>query len=732
MASSIIHNPFGQHHPYEQLPEERFPRRPLAGQAFTIGLVTRPPGQSRQVTVHRTLDGHPLPPIQATHIADWRPAHEEGVGAEFLERRIVIDQDVWQATLTAPEHGQTLVYWAQTDDGATTERFMLKGESWVVGGGVSVTHDGQMTIRRDAQSLSDINAQGLPALHEVAWLTDGQHARQMRLTFASLPNERFFGLGERFNALDQRGNIMDVRCYEQYKNQGKRTYMPIPFLLSSAGYAVHVDSARWMQFDLAATAPDVWTLTADISTDEALRLQWYVDSDPIRMIGRFATETGPVVLPPEWAFGLWMSGNEWNTQAKIMQEVQASLEHGIQPAVVVIEAWSDENTFYIWNDAQYTPKPGDDAFRYEDFTFPTDGKWPDPKGMVDWLHAHDIKVLLWQIPVMKVPEAPHPQQEADRAHFEQAGFGVKEADGTLHRIRPFWFRGGYIWDATNPAERDWWFSKREYLLKDMGIDGFKTDGGEHLWGADTQFAGGAGDVLWNEYPRHYSEAYYNFANSQHEAVTFSRAGFTGSQRSPLHWAGDENSTWEAFQHSIYAGLSAAMSGISFWGWDFGGFSGDIPSAELYLRAAAMATFCPVMQYHSEYNAHRQPSNDRTPWNIQARTGDARVLPIFQQFIQARQALMPYILAEAEHSAATGEPMMRALKLWYPQARDFDYLFGRDLLVCPVVAPDVKQMTVYIPPGDWADYWTGERLSGDRFISVETPLERIPVFSRKST
>src|SRR5690606_16833838 len=97
-----------------------------------------------------------------------------------------------------------------------------------------------------------------------------------------------------------------------------------------------------------------------------------------------------------------------------------------------------------------------EALHYADFTFPDGGKWQNPKAMVDWLHEHDIKILLWQIPVVKQAEEAHSQHDADRQHYEGAGFGVREADGSLHRVRPFWFRGGYLFDMTNPAERDWW------------------------------------------------------------------------------------------------------------------------------------------------------------------------------------------------------------------------------------------------------------------------------------
>jgi len=289
-----------------------------------------------------------------------------------------------------------------------------------------------------------------------------------------------------------------------------------------------------------------------------------------------------------------------------------------------------------------------------------------------------------------------------------------------------------VWDVTNPEAREWWFNKRAYLLQDLGVDGFKTDGGEHLWGTQTRFGDGrAGDELWNEYPRHYTEAYYQFANTRPggEGLTFSRAGYTGSQRGPAHWAGDEASTWEAFRHSVLAGLNAGISGIPFWSWDIGGFSGPIPTAELYLRAAAMAAFCPIMQYHSEFNAHRQPHVDRTPWNMQERTGDEQIVPVFRQLLNARHNLMPYIWQEAQHSAASGEPMMRAARLFDDNASPYDYFFGRDLFVSPVVEEGVSTWTVNLPAGEWVDLWTRERYAGGQAQPLRVPLNMIPVFAR---
>lgn len=723
----VIHNPFGQEHPYEQLPEERYPRMPLAEEPFTIGIVTRPPHTVQQVKILSEIDGEPQQSIVAEKIEGWQPEFEEGVGAEFLERIIKIDQDVWQGQLTAPKPGEELRYWVEAD-GIKSEVFSLRGMHWVSAGSATQTDTGEMLVNYtpDKHTVPE-------DVTNIEWLYDGERVHRVRLSFACAGDERFYGTGERFNQLNQRGQILDIRCYEQYKNHGKRTYMPIPFVLSSAGYGVWVQSSRWMQFDFAVTQDNQWTIEADLGSEPTLKLQWFFGNDPFDIVGQFAQLTGPVKLPPKWSFGLWMSGNEWNTQEKIEQEVKSSLAHDIQPSVVVIEAWSDETTFYVWNDAEYNPVAGNQYLRYEDFTFPETGKWTDPKKMVDWLHENDIKILLWQIPVMKLSDGSNEQHESDIKYYAQAGFGVREADGSLHRVRPFWFRGGTIWDVTNPAERDWWLNKRAYLLQDIGIDGFKTDGGEHLWGESTVFADGrTGSEVWNEYPQLYSEAYYQFANQDREAITFSRAGFTGSQRAPLHWAGDENSTWDAFRHSILAGLSAGISGIPFWGWDIAGFSGEIPDAELYLRATAMSAFCPVMQYHSEFNAHRSPSHDRTPWNIQERTGNDQVIAIFRYFLNVREQLMDYIWQEAEFSAKSGQPMMRAAQLLDMNTSPYDYFFGRDVFVSPIVESDVKTQPVYLPEGNWRSLWSEDTYNGNNRYDIDTSLDHIPVFVRSGS
>ena len=283
----------------------------------------------------------------------------------------------------------------------------------------------------------------------------------------------------------------------------------------------------------------------------------------------------------------------------------------------------------------------------------------------------------------------------------------------------------HIPDFTNPAATAWWLGKRAYLLDELGIDGFKTDGGEHLQGSDVvAFDGSSGSELVNAFPNHYVGAYYRFARARRngDAITFSRAGYTGAGAFPTHWAGDENSSWEAFRRSIIAGLNAGLSGVLFWGWDIAGFSDALPSAELYLRATAMAAFCPIMQFHSEYTPPGAPSKDRTPWNIQANSGDERVIPTYRYFARLRMNLLPYLVSEAAYATAQGEPLMRPLLLDFPDdpvawRLDDQYCLGRDLLVAPVVEEGATSRRLYLPRGRWYDFWTGAAVNGSRWLEV---------------
>ncbi|MCU1489751.1 MAG: glycoside hydrolase family 31 [Acidimicrobiaceae bacterium] len=571
-------------------------------------------------------------------------------------------------------------------------------------------------------------------------LTDGEIIYGLRFGLRLEAGERVVGFGERYDGLDQRGHKVDIAVFDQYKGQGGRSYLPMPFahVLGPDGFSFHLDTGHRVRFDVGVTDADVLLATVDLEPglpEASLPLRLWGGS-PAEALASFLDATGTVdAPPPEWIYRLWMSGNEWNTQADVEREVARHEAEDVPVGALVIEAWSDEETFVAWNGARYAPHPDGSPHRLADFTFPSDGPWPDPKAMVDDLHRRGVKVLLWQIPLVASRRG---QAGMDREVMVEQGYCVRRDDGLPYRNRGWWFPGALMPDFTNPDATRWWIEKRRYLLDEMAIDGFKTDGGEHAWGADLRYADGTtGGETNNRFPVRYHAAYHQLmAESGIPPVTFSRAGFTGSAAVPCHWAGDEDSTWEAFRASICAGLSAAACGIVFWGWDLGGFSGPVPDPELYLRSAAAACFSPIMQYHSEYNHHRTPSRDRTPWNVGEQTGDARVVKIFGHFARLRERLVPY-LAEAGAAAVKARgPLMQPLffatpgdeRVWeFPD----EYLLGPDLLVAPVTEPGATTRRLYVPQGTWVDPWTGEEIRGATVITREAPLDQIPVLVRSS-
>ncbi len=427
-------------------------------------------------------------------------------------------------------------------------------------------------------------------------------------------------------------------------------------------------------------------------------------------------------------------------QLKKRFAIELCADEGIGEKDATKKAWSDEATFYIWNDAAYTPQPGSGAFRSEDFQF---GKaWPDPQDMIDRLHEKGIRLVLWQIPALKELEAGRsvPQHAADIEFALENGLvAINDDEARMpYRIPLQWFIGSYLPDFTNPALADWWMAKRQYLLE-MGVDGFKTDGGEFVHDLSIRFAdGSSGESMRNRYAAAYEKSYHALAGK--ERVLFSRAGYTGAQTASLHWAGDQLSTFSEMRAVLTAGLSLGLSGVPFWGFDIGGFAGPIPSAELYLRATALAVFSPIMQWHSEmvegqYGAGSDgdANNDRSPWNIARRNNDSSVCEISVFFANLRMNLLPEIINQARIAQRDHLPMMRHLVLDYPgnpeaMHCDDQFLLG-ELLVAPVITEGANGRTVYLPEGDWVDFWSGKPYPGKSRIQVTAGLDRIPVFLR---
>jgi alpha-glucosidase (family GH31 glycosyl hydrolase) len=733
----IRHRPLGSGHPYSVDTEQRWPLDPVAGEPLTIGaratpdlveveaelVIIDPSGEQRTewmplARVARTSRGQA---IDGGHLASAQARLARATGG-------------WAVTIDAPEAGSGIRYrlTGRTAEGELqrTRWFETPVFGWQPADDDVVASTGTRRV--------------VPG--SVTMLTDGDRVRRVRFALPLAPGEHVTGFGERFDALDHRGSELDSVVFEQYKSQGaeRKTYLPMPFahVVGGEGWGFHVRTSRRAWFDVGASNADaiVVEVETDAATGEPTVTTAFYDGTPTEVLDAFLTEVGRPEQLPDWVFRLWASGNEWNTQAEVMRQMNLHREHDVPVGSVVIEAWSDESTFTAFRDARYEVSEDGAPHRLAEFEFPADGAWPDPKGMVDELHARDIRVHLWQIPLMKLRPHPKGQAKADALAAASEGVLIREPDarGILrpYRNRGWWFPLSFMPDLTDERAARWWTEKRRYLVDEVGIDGFKTDGGEHAWGRELAYLDGTrGDEANNRFPVAYAKAYGDLLRSSGKApVTFSRAGFTGSQAHGAFWAGDENSTWEAFRWSMFAGLSAAASGILYWGWDLAGFSGLLPDAELYLRATAASTFVPIMQYHSEFNHHRTPSRDRTPWNIAEQTGDERVLDIFRRFSQLRERLVPYLAAEAAESIRTSSPLMRPVYFDHPSldtawTHPLQWMLGRDLFVSPVLVEGDALHEAALPPGSWRDAWTGEAVEGPAVLQREVPVDRAAVYVR---
>lgn len=794
----VFHNPTGIDELYSTEPTERAPRDPMAGDAVQINATTWPIESGQTVWVTWTKNGVSQTPVGAAwdhntgNNSYWKINLGTFARGDKISYTVNADVNGGGQKSTGP-FAFTVTSWSTvtnvtgftnnstsvdvtTGDSAGSftpkirfafpalDRFRTQiapsGTGLNISGvsGYTVT-DSASTLTLSTSSLvlkiqkapyrlsvykgdgtTLITRQYDPAtFRNIGWASDGATTiTKIEDHFLSPSGERFEGFGERYDRLDQRGTDVHNYVYNQYRDQGatRRTYLSVPFFLNSKGYGVYIPSTRYAIFNLGTHLSDLAGFSVDTSgaLNSTLDYHFYAGT-PAEIVDDYTATTGRPQLPPKWAFGVWMSANEWNTQAEVTAELANTTTHKIPHTAMVLEQWSDEATFYVWHGATYTAKPGSGKLAYTDLTFPAGTAWQNPQAMITDAHSKGIKMILWQIPVLKEnfdtnPSTPPQQHVNDRTYAQTQGYTVPG-----YRIPTGqWFGDSLVPDFTNAAATSWWMSKRDYLF-DIGVDGFKTDGSEAIFGRNVTFSDGRkGDEMHNAYPNSYTKAYNTYVKGKNAQNTiFSRAGTSGAQNYSIFWAGDQNSSFAAFQEAVRAQLSAGQSGVPYTSWDLAGFTGTFPSAELYLRSAAQATFSPIMQYHSE-KSNPGTSEARTPWNVQARSGDTTVVPNFRKFANVRMNLIPYLYTEAKASSATGVPMMRTMSFAFPgdataAPLDQQYLFGSQLLVAPITAQGATSKNVYLPAGEWYDLWNGGRVTGPVTKAYNAGLETIPVYAK---
>jgi alpha-D-xyloside xylohydrolase len=512
--------------------------------------------------------------------------------------------------------------------------------------------------------------------------------------FALEPGERLYGLGEQFTRFDRRGQAVESWHVEPLGTESERAYKNIPFHISTHGYGLLVDTTNRVQYDLGSES----TASATVSVEDDSFAFVFFHGDSIKEIhSTYTALTGRPDRPPKWSFGVWMSRLGYESRQQLEEITDRLRAEEIPADVVHLDPfWMRENksTDLVWDTEQF----------------------PDPEGMIDELHENGFRLSLWE----------HPHVPLGTEAFETAreeGYLIEDGTGkpyVMERTCQGDYRGGIV-DFTDPGAVEWWKDKHRDLLE-MGVDTFKTDYGEYI-PEDAVFDNGlSGKAMHNLYPYLYNEAVYETVgevNGEEEALVWGRAGWTGSQRFPVHWGGDPQTSFNGMAAALRGGLSASISGIGYWSHDIGGFRGE-PSDEVYIRWSQFG----LLSSHSRCHG----TTPREPWAFGDRAAD-----IFRKFARLRYELLPYIYSEAEITSQTGYPIVRPLLFEFeddPRTHEIEdqYLLGTSLLVAPVF-DESRARSVYLPEGEWIDWWSGESHAGEQTLSVDVPLDRIPLYVR---
>jgi alpha-glucosidase (family GH31 glycosyl hydrolase) len=514
------------------------------------------------------------------------------------------------------------------------------------------------------------------------------------------------GFGEGGAQFDRRGVVDQMRNgqggYELRTHGGR---VPIQWLIGTGGWALFFHQP-FGTFDLKGPTG---TLTPSQTDARALPLDCFVvvSKDPAVVMREYARITGLPEMPPLWSFGYQQSHrtlagpDEIMWVAKTMREKQLPCDTLIYLGTDFCPSgWNTHNGEFEWNTANF----------------------PDPKKAIHDLHALHYKVVLHI-----VIEGFH------LTGTVKDGCAAPEPSGRTPDANGDVTKGAY------PRERSvgcyWPYHKGVY---DLGIDGWWPDQGDGLDGPSRLNRirmYWEGSQLWRPDERPYA---------------LHRNGYPGMARyGAFLWSGDVYSTWETLKTHVPVAINTALSGIPYWGTDIGGF---VPTpeflGELYVRWFQFGAFCPLFRAHGRTWHLRLPwgwnLGDLGPEESQTYQGagrppdselhNAAVEPICRKYLELRYRLLPYLYSAVRECSRTGMPILRALWLHYPDdpaavGRGDEYLWGRDLLVAPVVEKGATSRRVYLPRGTWFDFWTEERVDGSREIDRAVDLETMPLYAR---
>ncbi len=545
---------------------------------------------------------------------------------------------------------------------------------------------------------------------------DGMRAREdgsVRLSLEMQPDEASYGLGERASALQLRGSRFRLWNTDPplYQRGSDPLYYSIPFYLGvhgSAVYGVFWDNTYRGTADLGAQQADNLVFEAE---GGELRYYLFAGVDVKRVLSRYTELTGRINLPPLWSLGYHQCRFSYYPQDMVLKIADEFRSRGIPCDVIHLDIhYMDGFRVFSWDKQRF----------------------PQFEQMLNRLHGQGFKVVAITDPGIKIDET----YRAYRSGVQRNIF-LKYPDGKLF--------AGAVWpgmchfpDFTDPAARAWWVEQMGVLLQ-AGVDGIWNDMCEPavftLDGASTlpDYVRHHRDGLGGNHLENHNVYGMLMGRASMEALqkhrpnkrpfNIIRAGFSGAQRYASSWTGDNVSDWDNLRLSISMVLNMGLSGAPFTGPDVGGFQKD-SSGELFTRWLQAACLLPFCRSHTSIgSAAQEPWAFGQPYEV-----------INRLTIMLRYRLLPYLYSVFAQAKEYGWPIVRPLFMAEPdnpdiRAIDDCYMVGDALLVAPVLQAGAVRRPVYLPAGQWYDFWTNELLEGGRVVDVPAPLERLPLFVR---
>jgi alpha-D-xyloside xylohydrolase len=319
-------------------------------------------------------------------------------------------------------------------------------------------------------------------------------------------------------------------------------------------------------------------------------------------------------------------------------------------------------------------------------------RFTDPGKMLADLKADGFRVSCWQLPYFVPKNKLFPE-------LVEKNLVVRDAKGNL----PY---EDAVLDFSNPKTVEWYQGKLANLLN-QGVGAIKVDFGEAAPNNGIWANGRTGFYEHNLFPLRYNKAVADITKKvTGDNIIWARSAWAGSQRYPIHWGGDAESTDQGMAAELRGGLSFGLSGFSFWSHDVGGFTAravDEMDKDLFARWLAFG----MLSSHSRCHGIAP----KEPWLYGQEFMDK-----FRTIDELKYKLMPYVYAQAKDSSEHGLPMVRALLVEFPDDPgswdvDDEYLCGSQILVAPLLHEKETSRDVYLPPGIWVDYQSGKSFAG---------------------